>query len=206
MIPAALIALLAIVRLGAIHAVVFGGFSAPSLAQRIEASRPRMVLTASCGIEGGKGPIPYKPMVEGAVEKSSWKPEKVIVWQREESKWDGLSDGRVNGLRDWRRLVRSAKQRGVKAECVPVRSEDPSYIIYTSGTTGERVTTWKKEIELMRCRITKRSSAGHSRPSVRDTFSIHSPNHSPNHITAWASTSQSATSSLSVGPMMLCSV
>ena len=68
MIPAALIAALAIARLGAIHAAVFGGFAAKSLAQRIEAAKPRVVMTASCGIEGSKGPIAYRPLVEGAIE------------------------------------------------------------------------------------------------------------------------------------------
>ena len=134
MIPQALIALLSIVRLGAIHAVVFGGFSAQSLAQRIEAARPRMVITASCGVEGTKGAIPYKPLVDDAVEQSVWKPEKVFVWQREESRWDGIDKGR--GQRDWRKAVNSARHRKVKAECVPVGSEDGCYVIYTSGTTG----------------------------------------------------------------------
>ncbi|KAA6408688.1 MAG: propionate- ligase [Lasallia pustulata] len=111
MILAAPFALLAISRLGAIHAVVFGGFAPASLAQRIEASKPRVIITASCGIEGAKAPLHYKPFIEGAVEKSSFKPEKVIIWQREEL-------------------------RGIKADCVPVKSSDGVYIIYTSGTTG----------------------------------------------------------------------
>ncbi|KAL9080516.1 MAG: hypothetical protein Q9157_000750 [Trypethelium eluteriae] len=134
MIPAAITALLAIARLGAIHAVVFGGFSAPSLAQRIESSKPRAVMTASCGIEGAKGPMSYKPLVEGALEKSSFKPSKVIVWQREEPRWDPIR--KENGERNWQRLVKSARNRGLKADCVPVKSDDGLYIIYTSGTTG----------------------------------------------------------------------
>ncbi|KAA6406606.1 MAG: acetyl- synthetase [Lasallia pustulata] len=134
MIPAALFALLAICRLGAIHAVVFGGFAPVSLAQRIQASKPRVIMTASCGVEGAKAPMHYKPFIEGAVKKSSFKPEKVIIWQREELRWDPVA--KENGERNWQKLVRSAKNSGIKADCVPVKSSDGVYIIYTSGTTG----------------------------------------------------------------------
>ncbi|TKA30324.1 hypothetical protein B0A50_02551 [Salinomyces thailandicus] len=134
MIPAALIGILATVRLGAIHAVVFGGFSAASLAQRLEASKAKVILTASCGIEGAKGPLPYKPMVRGAVKQSPHKPHKVLVWQREQSRWDDVIE--KDGERQWQRLVKSAKDRGLRAENVPVKSSDGLYIIYTSGTTG----------------------------------------------------------------------
>lgn len=80
MIPAALIGILAINRLGAIHAVVFGGFAAGALAQRIEASRPAAILTASCGIDGNKPAIGYREFIEGAIRTSSWKPAKTIIW------------------------------------------------------------------------------------------------------------------------------
>ena len=133
MIPQALIALLAITRLGAIHAVVFGGFSAASLAQRIESSSARFIMTASCGIEGGKGPASYKPMVTGAIEKSSFKPERVLVWQREALRWDPIR--KDQGELNWNKLVKSARSRGIRAKSVPVRSNDGVYIIYTSGTT-----------------------------------------------------------------------
>lgn len=131
MIPAALIAALAITRLGAIHAAVFGGFAAQSLAQRIEAARPRAIMTASCGIEGSKGPIDYRPLVEGAVRASSFKPDKVIVWQREQLRWN--NPDKLGGQRNWQRLVKSARMRGVRAGPVPVKSTDGLYIIYTSG-------------------------------------------------------------------------
>ncbi|KAI9927367.1 hypothetical protein ASPWEDRAFT_117125 [Aspergillus wentii DTO 134E9] len=134
MIPAALIAALAIVRLGAIHAAVFGGFAAKSLAQRIEAAKPRAIMTASCGIEGSKGPVSYRPLVEGAVQASSFKPEKVIVWQRDQLRWN--NPDKLGGQRNWQRLVKSARMRGIKAGPVPVKSTDGLYIIYTSGTTG----------------------------------------------------------------------
>ncbi|CAO2654350.1 Nn.00g110830.m01.CDS01 [Neocucurbitaria sp. VM-36] len=134
MIPAALFGMLAIARLGAIHTVVFGGFSPAALAQRIEASHPVAIMTASCGIEGAKEPMGYKAMIEGAVQKSSFKPFKTIVWQREQLRWDPVL--KEHGQRNWQRLVKSAKNRGLKADAVPVKSGDGLYIIYTSGTTG----------------------------------------------------------------------
>ncbi|KAH7354600.1 hypothetical protein BKA66DRAFT_575466 [Pyrenochaeta sp. MPI-SDFR-AT-0127] len=134
MIPAALFGMLAIARLGAIHSVVFGGFSPAALAQRIEASRPVAILTASCGIEGAKKPTGYKAMIEGAIQKSSFKPSKTIIWQREQLRWDPVL--KEDGQRNWQRLVKSAKNRGLKADAVPVKSSDGLYIIYTSGTTG----------------------------------------------------------------------
>lgn len=134
MIPAALIGMLASARLGAVHAVVFGGFSAASLAQRIDASKPKAILTASCGIEGAKGPLSYQPMVRGGIKQSSHKPARTIIYQREQSLWDGLSNDQ--GERDWQALTTSAKERGLTAENVAVRSSDGLYVIYTSGTTG----------------------------------------------------------------------
>lgn len=135
MIPSAVFAMLATLHLGAMHAVVFGGFAAASLAQRIEAAKPRVVMTASCGIEGAKGPVDYRPFVEGAVEKSEFKPEKVIIWQRDQKRWDPVH--KDQGQRNWQRLLKSARGRGLKVEePVPVKSTDGVYVIYTSGTTG----------------------------------------------------------------------
>ncbi|EMR83212.1 putative propionate- ligase protein [Botrytis cinerea BcDW1] len=134
MIPAALIGILAISRLGAIHAVVFGGFAPASLAQRIEASKPVAILTASCGIDGTKPPLSYQPFIREAITLSSHKPNKTIIWQREQLRWE--NPNKENGERNWQRLVKSAGSRGVKADCVPIKSTDGLYIIYTSGTTG----------------------------------------------------------------------
>ena len=131
MIPAALIAILAIIRLGAIHAIVFGGFSPPSLAQRIDACHPRVIMTASCGIEGSKGPMAYQPLIEAARKRSNFKSEKVLVWQRDQLRWDPVK--KEEGERNWQRLVKSARNRGLKADAVPVKSNDGVYIIYTSG-------------------------------------------------------------------------
>ncbi|KAF9886151.1 hypothetical protein FE257_011976 [Aspergillus nanangensis] len=134
MIPAALIGALAIARLGAIHAAVFGGFAPKSLAQRIEAAKPKAIMTASCGIEGSKGVIPYRPLVEGAIAASSFKPEKVIIWQRDQHRWN--HPDKRGGQRNWQRIVKSGRMRGIRAGPVPVKSTDGLYIIYTSGTTG----------------------------------------------------------------------
>lgn len=132
MIPAALFAILSISRIGAIHAVVYGGFASVSLAQRIDASKPSAVMTASCGVEGAKGPVDYKPLIHGALRRCTFKAEKIIIWQRERVlKWDPIA--RDEGERDWKELVASAKIRGVKCDPVPVKSDEGLYIIYTSG-------------------------------------------------------------------------
>lgn len=91
-------------------------------------------MTASCGIEGAKGPLDYKPFIKGALEKSPHKPEKILIWQRNQLKWDPIDTSK--GERDWQELVKRAKSRGLKADAVPVKSSDGLYIIYTSGTTG----------------------------------------------------------------------
>ncbi|KAM7221081.1 hypothetical protein V8F06_003466 [Rhypophila decipiens] len=135
MIPATLIGILAINRLGAIHAVVFGGFASNALAQRIEASRPVIILTASCGIDGNKPPTSYRPFIEEAIGLSSWKPSKTIIYQREQASWHPIK--KTDGERSWQNLVKSVRARNLaKVECVPVKSTDGVYIIYTSGTTG----------------------------------------------------------------------
>ena len=151
MIPAALIGMLAVNRLGAIHSVVFGGFAPHALAQRIDACEPKLLLTASCGIIGDRAPIAYRPLVEEALRLSSHTLPHLVVWQREqlwwrkESFWDklvrwtrwifGSRKSKAKHL-PWQDLVARARATGVKASCVPVRSEDPVYIMHTSGTTG----------------------------------------------------------------------
>ena len=123
MIPAALVGILAVNRLGAIHATVFGGFAPTALAQRIDASRPVVVLTASCGIvDSVKPPVAYRDFVTAAVRRSDFKPPRTIVWQREQLRWEPLR--RDTGERVWQKLVASARNRGVKAACVPVRSDE----------------------------------------------------------------------------------
>ncbi|WZH43720.1 Propionyl synthetase [Fusarium acuminatum] len=136
-IPAAVIGILAVNRLGAIHSIVFGGFAPLALAQRIDSCHPVTILTASCGIDGNKPPIAYKPLVEEAIRLASHKPHNVIVWQREQLQWD-IDNGTVQ--LDWKSLTDNALSRGIKADCVPVKNigwiVGHSYIIYGPLLTG----------------------------------------------------------------------
>jgi propionyl-CoA synthetase len=128
MIPEALVAMLAVARLGAVHSVVFGGFAPHELAVRIDDAEPKVMVTASCGIEISKV-IEYKPMLDQAIEKSAHKPSACIVFQRPEAE-ASMIEGRDI---DWASAVATAEP----ADCVPVKGTDPLYILYTSGTTGK---------------------------------------------------------------------
>jgi propionyl-CoA synthetase len=127
MIPQAAIAMLGCARIGAVHSVVFGGFAPNELAVRIDDAKPKIIVSASCGIEGKKI-IEYKPLLDRAIELASNKPSHCIIFQRPQVK-SQLTAGRDI---DWVEVVKKAKQ----AECVPVKATDPLYILYTSGTTG----------------------------------------------------------------------
>ncbi len=128
MIPEAAIAMLGCARIGAIHSVVFGGFAAKELATRINDAKPKVIVSASCGIEVQRV-IKYKPLLDKAIELSDYKPEKCILYQRPMEK-ASMIDGRDV---DWNEAVAAAKP----ADCVPVAATDPLYILYTSGTTGQ---------------------------------------------------------------------
>ena len=130
MIPETVFAMLACARLGAIHSVVFGGFAPLELAKRIDDATPKVLLTASCGIEGART-IAYKPMVDEALDLAAHKIDQVVVFQRDRLAAD-LTPGRDH---DWMEL-RAATAGNPVPPCAELAADDPLYILYTSGTTG----------------------------------------------------------------------
>src|SRR5215468_8132560 len=127
MVPEAVIAMLACARIGAIHSVVFGGFAAHELASRINDAQPKLIISASCGIEVDRV-VPYKPLVDKGIEIASAKPERCIILHRPQATASMIAGRDL----DWSELMADSKP----VDCVPVAATDPLYILYTSGTTG----------------------------------------------------------------------
>jgi propionyl-CoA synthetase len=128
MIPEALMSMLACARIGAIHSVVFGGFAARELAVRVDDAKPKVILSASCGIETAKV-IAYKPLLDEAINLAKHKPEKCVILQRPQATAELAADRDL----DWAEM----ESRAEPADCVSVNALDPLYILYTSGTTGK---------------------------------------------------------------------
>ena len=131
LIPQAVFAMMACARIGAVHSVVFGGFAATELAKRIDDAKPKMILSASCGIEPGRI-VKYKPLLDEAMAMAEARPSACLVYQRPQET-ASLIEGRDH---DWATLRDAAMAAGKRADCVAVEATDPLYILYTSGTTG----------------------------------------------------------------------
>ncbi|MCB8840472.1 propionyl-CoA synthetase [Aurantimonas sp. VKM B-3413] len=135
MVPEAIVSMLACARIGAIHSVVFGGFAARELATRIEDAEPKVILSASCGIEPARK-VEYKPLLDKAIELSAHKPKATIILDRPQLSCD-LVPGRDHDWAQMRDKALAEIAAGREVPCVAVKATDPLYVLYTSGTTGK---------------------------------------------------------------------